>query len=143
MTWPLYLGATMALIGVALIIAINLPQGLILVAESTIILILASIQVTVDRSGLTVRYGPFAWPRTRISLDRISQATVIDVARGSHGGWGYRGSMRLMGKAALVLRSGEALQVDLRDGKRFVVTIDDATDAAGTLNDLAGAAADS
>lgn len=134
--WPVYLGGAMSIVGILMIVTAGLGPALLLVVASAMVMAFASVRVTADRSGLAIAYGPFGWPRTRIALDRIERVTVIEVPRGSHGGWGYRGSLRLMGKAALVLRSGEAIQVDLQDGKQFIVTIDGAEAAAGTLNDL-------
>jgi len=53
------------------------------------------------------------------------------------GGWGLRlapgqgGTRRRFG---LVTRAGEALEVIRRDGRAFVITIDDARAAAAVLN---------
>jgi hypothetical protein len=41
------------------------------------------------------------------------------------GGWGYRGSLKLFRRAAVVTRLGEALQVDLTGARRFCVSVDD------------------
>ena len=41
------------------------------------------------------------------------------------GGWGYRGSLRLFKRAALVTRRGEALELTLTRKRRFIVTVDD------------------
>lgn len=51
-------------------------------------------------------------------------------------GWGYRGSRRTFGRAALVLRTGPAIRLDLTDNRTFAVTVDDAATGAGLLNDL-------
>jgi hypothetical protein len=40
-------------------------------------------------------------------------------------------------RTAVVLRSGEALQLDLADGSRFLATVDDAATAAALVNTLA------
>jgi hypothetical protein len=40
-------------------------------------------------------------------------------------------------RTALLLRSGEALELDLADGSRFLVTVDDAATAAALVNTLA------
>lgn len=142
-SWPLYFGGAIWIGGLMLLTTVGLGPGLLMVVSGSLVLAFASVKVVVDRRGLAVGYGPFGWPRTRIALDRIERAAVIDVAPGSHGGWGYRGSLRLLGRAAVILRSGEAIRLDLRGGKRFIVTVDDATTAAGTLNDLAEAGAQS
>ncbi len=94
-----------------------------------------TIRVRVDRLGLRIAWGPFGVPATRITLDRIATASPIDVKPREWGGWGYRGSLRFWGRAAAVLRRGPGIRVDLRDGRTFAVTIDDADTAAALLND--------
>ena len=51
-----------------------------------------------------------------------------------HGGWGYRGSLRLTQRAAVVVRSGLALRLELQGGKRLSITVDDAGTAARLIN---------
>ena len=50
------------------------------------------------------------------------------------GGWGYRGSLALVKKAAIVLRAGPGLRLDLLNGRTFVVTIDDPQTPAALLS---------
>jgi hypothetical protein len=52
--------------------------------------------------------------------------------------FGYRGSLLVFGSAAVV-RRGPALRLSLRDGKTFLVTVDDAATGAALLNDLIAA----
>jgi hypothetical protein len=53
----------------------------------------------------------------------------------------HRGSLLVLGAAAVVLRPGPALRLTLRDGKTFLVTVDDAATGAALLNDLIAGAA--
>ena len=92
------------------------------------------IRVTADQSGLQVRYGFFGWPRTSVPIPRIATAQAIDIRPADWGGWGYRGSLTLMKRAAVVLRAGPGIRVDLYDGKIFAVTIDDPESPAQLLN---------
>jgi hypothetical protein len=46
------------------------------------------------------------------------------------------GLLLVFGAAAVVLRRGPALRLTLRDGKTFLVTVDDAATGAALLNDL-------
>jgi len=94
-----------------------------------------SVRVSVDATGMRVAYGWLRWPSTRIGIDAIRQATAIDVRPSAWGGWGYRGSLRLNRRAAVVVRAGEGLRLDLRGGRVFLVTVDGAVNAAGLLND--------
>ena len=95
---------------------------------------LSTLRVRVDRQGLRVSYGLLPWPRTHISLRRIATARAMDVKPAEWGGWGYRGSLSLTKRAAVVHRAGPGLRVDLHDGKIFVVTVDDPQTAAALIN---------
>jgi len=99
-----------------------------------IVLTLSGIRTRVDRHGLYVGYGPLPWPKTHIAIERITSASAIDVRPMEWGGWGYRGSLTLMKRAAVVLRAGPGLRLDLNGGKVFVVTVDDPETPAALLN---------
>lgn len=94
-----------------------------------------AFHVRVDATGLTVR----SWigvPRFQVPIGDIEQASVIDIhGIGDFGGFGVRWMPDRFG---VVLRTGEALQVQRRSGRLFAVTVDDAATAAAALNALAG-----
>jgi hypothetical protein len=92
-----------------------------------------SVRVTVAARGVTVGYGPLGLRLTRIPLRRIASAAAVERTPFS---FGYRGSLLLFGAAAVALRRGPALRLALRDGKTFLVTVDDAATGAALLNDL-------
>lgn len=96
-----------------------------------------SVRVTVAARGVTVGYGPLGLRLTRIPLRRIASAAAVERTPFS---FGYRGSLLLFGAAVVALRRGPALRLSLRDGKTFLVTVDDAATAAALLNDLITAA---
>lgn len=98
-----------------------------------------SIRVTIDRNGVRIAYGAFGWPVQRVRLADIEQASVLDVNPMAWGGWGYRGSLRMMGRAAVVLRGGEGVRLDLAGGRTMVITVDGAAQGAGLINDLLAA----
>ena len=81
-----------------------------------------------------MRYGLLRWPRTSVPIHRIATARAIDIRPADWGGWGYRGSLTLMKRAAVVLRAGPGIRLDLHDGKVFAVTINDPQDAVRLLN---------
>lgn len=93
-----------------------------------------AFHVRVDTTGLTVR----SWlglPRFRVPIGDVEHASVVDVnGIGDFGGFGVRW---MPGRFGVILRTGEALQVQRRSGKVFAVTVDDAATAAATLNALA------
>lgn len=133
--WLLWLAAVMGAIGVGLALLVSEPWlGVVLVVSILPAALLARIEVFADRRGLTVAYGPWAWPRTHIPLDRIAAVEAIDLKPVEWGGWGYRGSLKLLRQAAVVLRAGPGLRVDLVDGRRFAVSIDDPETAAAVLD---------
>jgi hypothetical protein len=94
------------------------------------------IRVTVDDRGLAVRYGNLGLWTRRVPLGQITAANAIELDALTHGGWGYRGGLILLGKAAIVVRSGPALRLALRGGQTLFVTVDDAATAARLLNAL-------
>jgi hypothetical protein len=106
-----------------------LPVGLVLVAFS-------SLDASVSREGVRVSSGPIHWPVVRIPLQQVESAYVIDFRPTRWGGWGYRGSVRLFGRAAWGLRAGPAVELHLAGGRRFVFTVDHADDGAAVLNGL-------
>lgn len=95
------------------------------------------LRVAVDSKGLTVRYGHLGVVRQLIPLASIEGARALDILPMDHGGWGYRGSLALMGSAAVVVRKGEAIELTLKEGRRFMVTVNDASTGAALLNGLA------
>lgn len=130
----LMLAATIAVVGVVIAVGVDLVIGVILLAASLPAAALATIRVRVDRTGLRVHFGPLPRPSMHVSVADIAEATVIDVRPKEWGGWGYRGSLKLMQRAAVVLRAGPGIRVDLVDGKVFAVTADDAKTGAALLN---------
>jgi hypothetical protein len=126
-----------ALIGAGAVAAATFGQWTIagtLAFVSVVMATFSRLQVRADRQGLMVRYGFLRWPSTRVSIDRIETASVVDVRPKQWGGWGYRGSLKLMRRAAVVHRAGPGLRLDLSDGRVFVVTIDHPEQPAALLN---------
>lgn len=117
----------------------GLATGLVLLATGLAMVSFMSLDVAVGETGVRVRAGALRWPTVHFGLDEIEAARSVhwDPLRGGLvSGWGYRGSLRLMGRAGWVLRGGPALELDLTDGRRFVVTVDGAEEAAAVLNGL-------
>jgi hypothetical protein len=90
--------------------------------------------VWVDRRGLTVR-SPLGWPAVVIPLEDIAAVGVVEISPlRDYGGWGWRLGRR--GRPGAVFRAGPALEVTRGDGRRFVVTVDGAGEAAALLTTL-------
>jgi Domain of unknown function (DUF1648) len=120
--------------GAALVLII--PLGALLL----VYLALGWIRVSVDWRGLRIHYGLLPWPVTTVPLSRIQAAERIDLKPMQWGGWGYRGSRAAFGRAAVVLRGGEAIRLRLTGGGEFAVTVDGAAAGAALLTDLLAAA---
>lgn len=98
----------------------------------------SEIVATVDERGLTIAYGPLGWPSQTVPLSEIATAEAIDIDPWRVGGWGIRKVPRRAGATAIVIRAGEGIRVQRRDGRDLLVTVPDAGGAAGLLNDLSG-----
>jgi len=94
----------------------------------------ARVRVTISERTVLIRYGYIGWLCQRVSLERVASARAFDLSPLQHGGWGYRGSLRLFGRASCVVRGGPALELTLERGRRFSVTLDDAVSAARWVN---------
>jgi hypothetical protein len=126
-------GAALAVTGGGFALAGQPIAASVLVGTGVVLAVLhGGARVTVDRRGLRVTLGPLGWPRVVIPATDVVSAAATDVSPlGDFGGWGYR--IR-RGGAGLILRSGPAIVVTRRSGRRFTVTVDDAATAAELLN---------
>ncbi|MGC4092858.1 MAG: hypothetical protein QM756_34235 [Polyangiaceae bacterium] len=94
----------------------------------------SSVRVSVDEHRVTLHFGSLGWLRQRFALSRVHAASALELRPLQHGGWGYRGSLLLFGRAAVVVRSGPALRLALDVGRTLTVSVDDATTAAKLIN---------
>ena len=109
--------------------------GLLTVALGLLLVTMLRWTVTVDAHGLTAR-SLLRRPRFHVPLDEVEQAEVVHVQPMSEfGGYGLR--VGLDGRAGVVLRKGEAIQVRRTGDRVVVVTVDDARTGAALLNTLA------
>ena len=129
-------GATVILFALALFdfaAAGGVWPVLLIVAGVLALVILATVmfRVRVDAEGLKV-VSPLGVPRFSVPLDQIVDVRVVSVnPMADFGGWGVRKG--LDGRTGVVLRRGDAVEVSRASGSTFVVTVDDATTAAGLL----------
>ena len=116
-----------ALGGALLVVGLALGQTALTVTGAVWLALcseMATAVVSVDQRGLWVRWGSFGLWRTGVRLGDVVTAEAIEIQPLEWGGWGYRGSLRLMGRAAVVLRKGPGLRLQLR-GHRVLVEICD------------------
>ena len=135
--WAAPLGALLITAGALTgVLARQWGPASVLLLAGVLTLGFTSVRVTVATRGVSVGYGVLGLRLTRIPLSRIASAAEVELRSFS---FGYRGSLLLFGSAAVILRRGQALRLTLRDGKAFVVTVDDAATGAALLNDLIAA----
>ena len=96
--------------------------------------IVARVVQTADGRRFEVVYGPGGMIRQSFDATDIEHAQATSLSLLRTGGWGYRGSLALLRRAAVVTRSGDALRLDLSRGRRFAITVDDPTAFAEALN---------
>lgn len=129
-----HLGAGVMAVGVVVALLSEWTLVFPVVIIGVLMLSLATLRVKADRQGLHVRYGMLPWPRTNLEVGEMATASVIDVRPMEWGGWGYRGSLTLMKQAAVVHRAGPGIRLDLKNGKVFVVTVDNPETPVALLN---------
>jgi hypothetical protein len=134
--WLSAITAAVALAGLAQLARAATGMGCLLLGVAVVSELFSRIRVTVSGRFLTIHYGHLGWLRQRIGLNRIVRATSAELLPMAHGGWGYRGSLALFQRAAVVVRRGAALQLELAENRRFSVTVDDAATAAKLLSGL-------
>lgn len=138
--WFVVLGLVFIALGVGLAVwtaarssGSAVVTGLVLLVAGAAVLVLARVEVTVDRRGLRVTSTGTRLPIMRVPLDRIDSCGWEQVSPGQWGGWGYRISGR---GVAYVVRSGPGIVVRLRGGGARVVTVSDAERGAAALGAL-------
>lgn len=109
----------------------------VLCALVAVILIFTRVIVRVvqtsDGRALEVIYGPGGFVRQVFEPGEVEAAYARNLSFAQMGGWGYRGSLRLLRQAALVTRRGDALEVQLTHKRRFIVTVDEPADFVTAL----------
>jgi len=142
-------GAAVAIVAAVLLLAVGAVVAWVTGSEPAIAWLLTAVavillffaattlafHVRVDDTGLHV-VSVLGIPRFHVPLADVASAARVTVnPMGEFGGWGVRiaPSGRRFG---IVLRTGEALEATRRNGRRFVVTVDDAETAAALLEAL-------
>jgi hypothetical protein len=133
--WPLYVAAVLgAVASVLYAVSVLATIGVAFAAIATLAFVAIEVRIG-DRSLEVAYFGPLRWPKTQIALVAVRQVEEIEILPRRHG-WGYRGSLRLIGRAAVVIRRGEGILLTLEDNRQFVVTVDDAAAGCRALRRL-------
>ena len=112
--------------GIPPLAAAVLSVGIVVVFFCFLVSIRVVVRVVEDASGrrLEILYGPGGLVHQKFARGEIESATAENLTLMQMGGLGYRGSLRLFHRAALVTRRGEALSLNLRGNRHFFVTVD-------------------
>jgi hypothetical protein len=117
---------------VALVLEVIVLAGLIAAIVMFTRVVVRVFQTTNGRA-LEIVYGPRGSVRQVFAPEEVESAYARHLSLADMGGWGYRGSLRLRRRAALVTRPGDALDLALTRGRRFVVTVDNPADFVAAL----------
>lgn len=138
--WFAVLGALVVVLGVGTAVwtasagvTTAVVSGLAMVLAGLAVLVLARVELTVDRRGMRLTSTWTRIPLMRVPLERIESCGWEQVSPGQWGGWGYRISGR---GVAYVVRSGPGLVARLRGGQARMVTVPDAAGGAAALGAL-------
>lgn len=134
--WAVPAAGVVLVAGIALTAVTGVAVALIVgVVVAVAVLHFRQITVTVDETHLRTA---FALPLIRVAIpladiERLEH--VPDLRPVRYGGWGYRGSLRLLKKAAVILRRGDGVIFALTRNRRYIVTVDDAASLAETVQE--------
>ncbi len=140
--WLWLLGLFMAGMGVFMIAmnasgggdTVSLVMGIAFIVLLTpLVFGLARIRVTIAGGRLRVSSAVFAFPLRTIDVKDMESVLAEEIQPMEWGGWGWR---FFPGGSAVVMRRHEGLAVELKDKRRFAVTIPRAGQAAAQLNAL-------
>jgi hypothetical protein len=142
---PIWAGTTSATRPMIGFLVVVLAGGSVLIAQDSLwgaavfAIVLALLLVTfmyarvaVDDRGVEVRMGPFGWPRVFRPASEISSVKVRRVEWWRYG-LGYR---LIWHGTAVVPRGGNAVELGLKSGRRFVFSTDDPEGATRRINDV-------
>ena len=95
---------------------------------------LSWVSVVIRDRKVVMSLGRWSWPKKEVCIEDIAEATSEHVQPMRYGGWGYR----VCGSRcrAIVVRRGQGLRLKMNNGSTLIVTVDDADEAAGLVNDL-------
>ena len=91
----------------------------------------SSVRTSAGPNGVSVRFGLLGWPHCTYRLDQIEHAEVVDLPiwRVALGFWWTPGHTHC------TVRSGPALRLTLRTGRKVTVTVPDAHAAAAVIDE--------
>ncbi len=113
-------------------VALVISLVMILVV-TPVVLGIARIRVTIKNGKLRVSSAIFGFPLRTIDASEIASVSSEEILPMEWGGWGWR---FFPGGSAVVMKRSQGLAIELKDKRRFAVTIPDSAQAAAQLNSL-------
>lgn len=95
---------------------------------------LSDVKVKMDSDGLVATCGAFGKPSRAIPWSQVKAVSAVSIKPKDWDGRGFRWRPSAKG-LAIIMRTGPGLEIDLVDGKKFVVTVDKAIEGAEFAND--------
>lgn len=141
--WAIGSGIAFSAIATGIVIAATSGRAWPIVFLPVLLLVALALtvgwRVSAGPNGLVVR-GLVGLPRFRVRPEDIASAAAVGIhPMRDFGGWGIRGSLGPDGRwrTGIVVRAGDAIRVTRRDGREFIVTVDDAATGAAVLKTYA------
>ncbi|GAA1404361.1 hypothetical protein AUR04nite_09120 [Glutamicibacter uratoxydans] len=113
-------------------VALVISLVMILVV-APVVLGIARIRVTIKNGKLRVSSAIFGFPLRTIDASEIASVSSEEILPMEWGGWGWR---FFPGGSAVVMKRSQGLAIELKDKRRFAVTIPNSAQAAAQLNSL-------
>lgn len=103
--------------------------GLALLGVLAEVVTASDVRVACGSQGVSVHWGALGWPRARYPLDEIEDVSVVQVPwwAVSFGFWWTPW------RTVCTVRSGPALRLRLRNGRRVTITVPDPAAAAAAV----------
>lgn len=98
---------------------------------------LADVKVLIDSKGIHIRCGAFSYPKRTIAWSEVKSIKAIKVEPAKIGAVGFRW-YSLKDGTAIVMRKGPGLEIKEKNGRRYVVTVDEATKGASFAQQFVG-----
>jgi hypothetical protein len=124
-------GSSVPIVGVVIVVVV---VAFLMFALFLFWRVIVRVVETPEGRAFEVLYGPGGFVRQTFGPSELEEAYARDFSFAQMGGWGYRGSLRLLRRAALVTRRGEALELMLVGKRRFIVTVNEPAEFVTALD---------
>lgn len=127
------MAAGMVLFGLVMAWVVDPWAALLILPVFGVLVASSYARVTVGQQKVVVSGGLFGWPRLSVDLDSVAAAMPTTTTIKQWGGLGLRSRP---GATGIITRGGDALELQRTDDTTVMITVDDAHNAAATINSL-------